>query len=131
MTTQHLTAGQLAGLTRLGDVLVPGDGELPRFSATRAAEHADRVLAFLKQSDRDGIRLLLGASRFLPKPVLRGIFRLTGAQRRFPDWLGRPLRLLELGLKGLVMTLYYSDVGEGASILKTLEWNASVLERGD
>ncbi len=131
MTTQHLTSGQLAGLTRLGDVLVPGDGELPRFSATGAAEHADRVLAFLNKGDRDGIRLLLAASRFLPKPVLRGIFRLTGAQRRFPDWLGRPLRLLELGLKGLVMTLYYSDVGAGASILDTLGWDATVVEQRD
>lgn len=125
--SQSLGPAARAGLVRLGDVLVPGDGELPSFSKAGAAEHAERFLAALPPDDRAGLRLLLGLFGFLPRFVLRGLVALAGRHARFPELLAGPLRKLELGLKGIVMTLYYADLGD-ARIHPQIGWDARVVE---
>jgi acyl-CoA reductase-like NAD-dependent aldehyde dehydrogenase len=123
-----LTPGQVAGLRRVGDVLIPGDDVLPAFSASGCAAHADRMLAHMTESDRAGVRLLLGVFRFLPRPALRALLALTERHRAFPGPLGAGLRLVNIGIKGVVMTLYYSDVGGGVSIHERIGWDARVVE---
>ena len=85
-----LTPAQLKTLNRIGDLMIPGDAELPSFSASRCAEQADRMLAHMYDADRDGIRMLLGAFRFLPSLAVRGILRLCDHEASFPD-LKRPM----------------------------------------
>src|SRR6185369_9640483 len=107
---------QLAGLVKAGDVLVPGDDDLPSLSASNCAAAADRVFAHMAPADRDGLRVLLGIFRWLPRPLLRALFWLTSHHRAAPEPIARVLRLVNLGVKGVVMTLYWSDVGEGRSV---------------
>jgi uncharacterized protein (DUF58 family) len=85
--------------------MIPGDAELPSFSASRGAEHADRMLAHMYDADRDGIRMLLGVFRFLPSLAVR-ILRLCDHEARFPDPIRSVLRMVSIGVKGVVMTLY-------------------------
>jgi acyl-CoA reductase-like NAD-dependent aldehyde dehydrogenase len=127
---QLLTPAQLTGLRRVGDVLVPGDEVMPSFSAAQCAEQVDRLLVSMSQSDRDGVRLLLGIFRFLPRFVLRAILALTEHHARFPGPVATGLRLVNIGIKGVVMTLYYSDVGSEPSIHELLRWDPKVVERG-
>ena len=56
MKPQLLNATQYAGLLKIGDVLIPGDGELPSFSESRCAEQADRMLAYMYDGDRNGVK---------------------------------------------------------------------------
>ncbi|GIW41458.1 MAG: hypothetical protein KatS3mg076_2035 [Candidatus Binatia bacterium] len=126
--TRYLTPGQFSGLLRVGDVLAPGDGDFPPFSETGAAEQADRFLAALPESDRKGLVFLLGILRFCPRPVLRAFFWALEELQSARGPLGRAVRLLVLGLKGLVWTLYYSDVGRGRSVHAVMGWDAKVGE---
>ena len=75
-----LSDGQMAGLRKVGDVLVPGDGELASFTGARAAEHVDRMLASMRPADRDSLKLLLGLCRFVPAFAIRALLRLSGAR---------------------------------------------------
>ena len=129
MTSRILSPEQHAGLLKVGDVLIPGDQQFPSFSRSRCAEHVDRMLAYMNESDLNGVKVLLGVFRLLPKFVLRGIIALTDKHRLFPDVIGAALRMINIGIKGLVMTLYYSDIGDGVSIYELIRWDAKVVER--
>lgn len=129
MTSRFLTPSQFTGLLRVGDVVIPGDHQFPSFSRSRCAGQVDRMLAYMTESDLHGVQVLLGVFRYLPKLVLRGLMALTDQHRVFPDAIGGVLRMINIGIKGMVVTLYYSDVGEGASIFGLIGWDAKIVER--
>ena len=105
---------QFRGLNRLGDAFIPGDGELPSFSACGCAEHVDRVLGPMPEEDRKDLLMLLGILSMFPVFVLRMFWWLLEASRWIPTPVGSFLRFLRTGLKGLVVTLYYSgETGAG------------------
>lgn len=123
-----LSATQLKGLHRIGDILIPGDEALPSFSASGCAAAASRMLPYLNDGDRRALELLLSVSRFLPRPAVRALFWLTEQHRLLPERLAAPLRVANLGLKGVVMTLYYSDVGTHP-IHRAIGWDAKIVTR--
>lgn len=124
-----LSETQFKGLLKVGDILIPGDAELPSFSASGCAVQIDRMLPYMTESDRNGFKLLMALFRFLPRPIIRALVALTEQQRRFPDPIGSLLRMMNIGVKGAVMTLYYSDVGTGRSIHEIIGWDAKIVER--
>ncbi len=128
MTSHWLSPAQLAGLVKVGDVLVPGEGDLPSLSASNCAAAADRLFAHMAPGDRDAVRRLLTVFRWLPRPVLHAIFWLTSRHRVAPEPIARALRLVNLGVKGIVMTLYWSDVGEGRSVHEAIGWDPRIVE---
>jgi hypothetical protein len=124
-----LTETQFKGLLKAGDILIPGEGDLPSFSASRCAAQIDRMLPHMTASDRNGFKAVLAVFRFLPRFAVHAILALTEQHRRFPEVIGAVLRMLNIGVKGAVMTLYYSDVGEGPSIRDIIGWDAKIVER--
>jgi len=129
MNADTLTPAQLAGLLKVGDIVVPGDGELPSFSASGCAQHAARMLAHMNDGDRQGLLLLLGVFRFLPGIALRGLLSLTDRHTAFPEAVAAILRTINIGVKGMVVTLYYSGLDDAGGILRCLKWDAKVVER--
>jgi hypothetical protein len=119
----------MAGLLKVGDVLIPGDEELPPFSTSRCAAQAGRMLAYMQDADRDAVKLVLAVFRFLPRFVVRGLMWVADRHRSCPEPLAAALRMMTIGIKGMVMTLYYSDIGEGPSIHEIIKWDAVVVER--
>jgi hypothetical protein len=129
--SKHLSPGQLAALAKVGDILIPGDAEFPPFSRSGSLEHVDRMLDHMYAADRNGVIALLSIFRFTPKFLIRGLLLLTEKQRSFPEPLGQICRMINLGLKGVVMTLYYSDLGSGPSVLRTIHWDSKIVERDE
>lgn len=101
--SQLLGPRELATLERLGDLMLPGDSEFPSFSQTGCIAFVDDLLRYMAPKDRDDITTLLKILSFLPSPLLRAFLQLC--QTRWTP----TLRMIELGLKGLVMSLYYSN----------------------
>lgn len=98
---------QLRGLSRIGDLMLPGDHLSPAFSALDVTNQVDRVLAEAEPADVRDLAQLLGLLDQLPDWMLKALLWLAEHADRFPDLIGSPLRLLNLGLKGLIVTLYY------------------------
>lgn len=128
-TSRHFSAAQLAGLRKVGDVLIPGDGDLPSFSGSGALEHIDRMADYMSTGDRDGVKFLASLFRYLPTPAVRALMWLSEQQEHLPGPLGTGARLVNIGVKGVVMSLYYSDVGEGASVHAVIGYDARIVER--
>lgn len=128
----ELTQAQMTGLLRLGDVVIPGDDELPSFSESGCAPAISRMLPFMHEADRSSLLALLAFCAKAPKPVLRGIVAGAGAGRGLPGPLGGSLRMANIGIKGVVFSLYYADVAD-AGIRDSLDWRAEMndhLEEG-
>ena len=120
-----LSKRQLSALNKLGDVLIPGDGEMPAFSTTGAGDQIHRITEYLYEDDRQGVRMLLGLFSFMPKLAILMIMGLSERDHWFPRPISAGLRMINLGLKGIIFTLYYSDVARGG-ILEKLDWHTAV-----
>lgn len=105
-----LSAQQIKGLNRLGDVMIPGGDGFPSFSESGAAKGADRMLPYMYSADRDPFKMLMTVCSYLPKPTITGFVALVSAHKKVPEPLAGVFRLANLGIKGVVHSLYYSDL---------------------
>lgn len=103
MTSRFLGDRELKTLRRIGDLMLPGDHDFPAFSHTGCIAFVDDLLSFMDPKDCDDLKTLLKTLSFFPEPMLRALFALCRTR------LTAPFRLIELGLRGLVMSLYYSN----------------------
>lgn len=105
-----LTAVQNRGLLRLGDVVIPGDRDLPSFSQAGVAAEIKRMLPYMHDADRAALLTLLQVCARLPKPAIRGVVALAAGWRRAPEPAAALLRMANIGIKGVVHSLYWSDL---------------------
>lgn len=120
--SKHLNARQIAGLNRFGDKLIPGDVELPSFSSTGCVRDLDRVLDYMPAQDLADLKMVLTIFAFLPSFAIAFVAWLLGRSASIPTPIGALLRLMNIGFRGLVVTLYFSD----ARVLKTIGYDVSV-----
>lgn len=127
--SKHLSPTQMRGLAKVGDVVVPGDDLLPSFTASGAPDHVDRMLDHMTDFDRDGVKLLLTVFRFLPGFLIAAILTLAGRDKSFPGPLGAACRMVNIGIKGVVLSLYYSDLGPQPRVLPAIGYDAKIVVR--
>ena len=101
--SQFLKPRELSALERIGDLMLPGDSDFPSLSQTGCITFVDDLLHYMDPKDRNDLKTLLKVLSFLPSPLLRAVLRLCRTR-----WTPT-LRMIELGLKGLAMSLYYSN----------------------
>ncbi|WP_299495130.1 hypothetical protein [uncultured Shewanella sp.] len=131
--SKYLTPRAYQGLMRLGDVLLPGTAQMPRFSDTDCINHVDEILIATAAKDRADLLFILRVFSVLPIGWLRGILHYAskvssapifpacvmkapiGVLARGRDGWKAQWRLLDLGLRGVVFSLYYSGLNNGLS----------------
>lgn len=106
---------QLASLTRLGNIYAPGNGRLPSFSETQCIEYIDEVLASVDPDDVQLLGVLLLVLRWVPLWLMRPMIAMMDHHDRYPEWMAGGLRLVSLGVKGVIMSLYFSGLQGTAS----------------
>jgi acyl-CoA reductase-like NAD-dependent aldehyde dehydrogenase len=131
MKTQYLNSWQVRGLCKLGDVIIPGDEKLPKFSNTCFVFSADKMLKYLPKDDLAGLKLLLFVFAFTPKILILILLHIIEKRDRFPAPMALPLKMLNVGLKGVVFTLYYSKLDDihnwGNKIMETLNYETKII----
>lgn len=131
MSSTILTAAQQRGLLRLGDVIIPGDDLLPSFSASGVADEVDRMLGWMYDSDRSAIQAVLAICAVLPTPAIRGVVTLTERADSAPEPAAAALRMASFGIKGLIVSLYYSGLDRGDRIRPAIGWDTTIVMRPD
>jgi len=121
-TSRYLSKRQLRGLDRLGDQFLPGTATLPSFSRSGCADSVDDVLAYLPESDRNDLGLLLGILGLLPAFCTGALLWLLDRAEGIPTGLGALLRFARIGVRGLVMSLYWGH----PSVLAAIDYDVSV-----
>lgn len=130
MASIYFSPAQIHGIERVGDIFIPGDEVLPRFSECGFVEHIDRMLAFLPASDVKMLQLLMNLMRFMPTWGIHLLLKLTLKDRYFPGAVGANLRKLDIGLRGIVFSLYYSLLDDAADstrrIIEGIRWDGAI-----
>jgi len=103
-----LSAREREALARIGDILIPGGEGFPRFSETGCLAHVDPILEVTPAEDVAGLKGLLAVLSFFPDALLARFLRFVSKERQSLGPLAGALRNIDLGLKGLIMTTYYS-----------------------
>lgn len=102
------TVRQLSGLQKLGDIMLPANGEFPAFSATGCIERIDDLMGTAHPDDVRDFGMLLLVFHYLPPFVIAWIVQLADSANRWPALIAPLLRTLNIGIKGVVFSLYYS-----------------------
>lgn len=109
VTSKHFGSRQLIGLCKIGDVLVCGDSDLPSFSQSGQIAHLDRILDYISPQDLVDMKLLLWLFSWMPQWMLQFFWVIVDSSNNWPSWFGATLRLVRLGIRGVVFSLYYFE----------------------
>lgn len=108
--SRYISPSQYRGLQNLGDGMCPGDDEFPSFSECGCGEHVDEILELMNPNDLAQLQQLLTAASVMPAFAVQRLLKLAERSPHMSDSnpLAPTLRFLRLGLRGLVLSLYYS-----------------------
>jgi len=104
-----LSKRAIKGLTRIGDILIPGDDRFPSFSGYLCMDHIDDLVGYAPESDVKDLNMILAIYSMLPKGLLRWLVRLMANSHTNTGFTGSLLRQLNIGIRGIVFSLYYSE----------------------
>lgn len=123
--SRNLSPLACRGIQRAGDYWIPGGDGFPSFSESLSLPEVDRLADYITRVELKDLQLLCCVLALLPGPLLRTVLRFCDGSAEWPDDgpVGGLLREIRFGLKGIVMTLYYSDpTGEGA-VHRQIRWD--------
>lgn len=110
LTSNYLSHKALQGLNKLGDIMLPGDNQFPRFSDTGCITHVDDVMEVTNPDDVAALNILLAVIHVMPAGFCVGLLKLTDKCSGLPDVIGSPMRMLNVALRGVPFSLYYSNL---------------------
>jgi len=113
-----ISKAAVRGIVRLGNILIPGDGEMPSYEEYGGYEHVDDLLMYAPKSDIGDLGLLLTILSFMPKFVLVWLVGKMAASHGKGNGLWILLRQLDMGIRGIVLSTYYTEKA-GASFSGT------------
>jgi hypothetical protein len=105
--SKNLSLLQIKGLEKLGNAMLPGDGEFASFRDSGCSSEADRILDHMPAKDLGDIKMLLALMGILPSFVVLGFLYFLEKSVKWGAWAAG-LRFVRIGIRGLIMTLYYS-----------------------
>lgn len=122
----------LKGLNRLGDIMVPKNGQFPAFSETGCLEHVDDIVSYAPQNDLKDLNLLLSILSFMPGFVLLWLVKTMTNSHHKDGKFYDIFRMLDFGLKGIILGTYYSGkVGinyKGKPPLQVIDFSINRIE---
>ena len=109
MASKILSKSAVKGLTRIGDILLPGDDQFPSFSEYMCMDHIDDLVSYAPADDVKDLGMVLGILSFFHKSILVWLVNKMANSHKNQGPLGTLLRQLNVGIRGIVFSLYYSE----------------------
>ena len=99
------------GLLKVGEFYCPKNGEFPSFKEVAGTAYLNNLVANVPEDDFSSLAMVLAIFSFLPNGILKWIINVcTNAQDNPSDGMVPSLlRQLNLGLRGLCYSIYYSE----------------------
>ncbi len=107
--SEMFNSTQIAGLNKLGDLMVPANADFPAFSETGCTDKLDKVMSPAHKDDIMAFGILLWVFNYLPRFAIRFLLNILDQTEKMPKLVAGPFRLLNLSLRGVVYSLYYSN----------------------
>jgi hypothetical protein len=117
----------IKGMEKLGKVVLPADGDFPAFSDIQAKKYLNRMIDYMYEDDRSSLLIILKLFSILPLFMINWIMHFIERGARWKGMMGAPFRMLQIGLKGLIFTIYYSDMTEKQIIHTKIGYDAKIM----
>lgn len=121
-------------MIRIGDILLPKNGEFPSFSETGSAEHLDDLTAYAPEGDIRDLNMVLTVFSYMPDFILKWLVSKMEHAHSSSGMLSTVLRQLDFGLRGLIFSCYYSGktgtLFKGRNPLDVIEFEIKRVEDG-
>jgi len=109
MNSKYLSKSALKAFGRIGDLLIPGDDTFPSFTAYQCLDHIDDLVGYVPEDDRQSLNMVLGILSPMPNAVLKWLIKKMAKSHMDNGLLGDVYRQLNMGIRGIVFSLYYSE----------------------
>ena len=106
--SEHLSKRQTQVIERLGSLMLPRSEEFPSFSELGCIVAIDEIMAWMPGSDLADLKLLLNILSAMPDGGLQKLIQQISNPEPWPDAVASTLRQIDTGLRGIIMSLYYS-----------------------
>ena len=124
----EIKKSHIKGLHKLGKVIIPDYPGCPTFAEIRPEKLINRMVDYMYEDDRGAILVILSLFSVLPLFVIRWKILFIDWGAKMSGIIGAPFKMLQIGLKGLVFTLYYSDFTEGKVIHENIGYDAKIVK---
>ena len=122
-----LTKSHLKGVEKLGKVVMPDNSDFPAFSDIQAEKYLNRMIDYMYDDDRSAILVILKLFSIMPLFKIRWTMSRIETGSKWQGMLGAPFRMLQIALKGLIFTVYYSDVTNDQVIHSKIGYDAKIV----
>jgi hypothetical protein len=110
-------------LNKIGDVLIPQNGEFPSFSQTQCVENVNDITNYAPEEDIALLNLVLTFLSFAPQSIIHWLINKMDKSYEMEEPLGTIFRQLNFGLRGIIFGLYYGEkTKQGKSPLDIIEF---------
>ena len=120
----------LRGLKKAGDIVLPGGDGFPKFSETNLLEHFGRISNYMTPQDRQGFKLLTALMGLMPSFMIHLMLIMVSHHDSVPSFLGAIFRQVNMGVKGVLFTMYYSGLDETnqerSKIFKLMNYHSTI-----
>ncbi len=103
-----LSKSALIAVNRIGDIIIPHSNEFPSFSEAGGIEHIDDIMSYTPPGDVKDLNMVLSILAYCPGFVLNILVKQMLSSNKKTGPLSPILRQLDIGLRGIVFTCYYS-----------------------
>jgi hypothetical protein len=117
----HFSKRAVKGLIKIGDLYCPKNDDFPAYSEVAGVHYLDSLAINVPADDFSALNLVLAIFSFLPKGILAWLTGVLGRAMNNPSdgMLPSTLRQLNIGLRGLCYSTYYSELVDPAYSGKT------------
>ncbi len=122
-----LTKSHLKGVKKLGRVVIPDNSDFPAFEQIQAEKYLNRMIDYMYDDDRSAILVILKLFSIMPLFKIRWTMSLIESGAKWKGMPGAPFRMLQIALKGLIFTVYYSDMTEDQIIHSKIGYDAKIV----
>jgi hypothetical protein len=103
LKSEFLSQREIKALLKIGDIIVPENDPFPSFSKSGCIYHVDEAVGNLDPGDLSDLKLFFKIISVMPSFIVKFVLKLMNS---LPIGL---LRLGNLGIRGIVFSLYYSS----------------------
>ena len=124
----QLTKSQIKGIYRLGKAVMTDHPDFPAFESLNPERYINRMIDYMYDDDKQALLFLLSLFSVLPVSVIRLKLKFIDWGSKWKGMAGAAFRMLQIALKGMVFTLYYSDFTEGKVIHEKIGYDAIIIK---
>ncbi len=124
----QIKKSHIKGLYKLGNVVIADYSGFPSFEEIRPENYLNRMIDYMYNDDREPVLIILTLFSVLPLFIVRWKMKFIDWGATWKGAPGAVFRMLQIALKGMIFTIYYTDVTEGKIIHGNIGYDAKIVK---